>query len=238
MRVRTLLPLFMLGLAIAPGRGADAAPRKIPVPTAQKPTTQQPTFGGTPTRVQGKSDARGMGLPTKAERHKALSAIDPSISAVSMSWAAVSPRKPFKQDRAALVFAMADAVNTRSGIASWGPTGSAVTPEPSGNPNLDALACLFTNCDGDPPTRALQVWINATAGKKYSAVCRVKIANKVGDVAISSDTAAVTHHVDHTGKSSGSVGFFLDPSESGWYGFVLRSADAWSTSGCTIDELQ
>jgi hypothetical protein len=47
----------------------------------------------------------------------------------------------------------------------------------------------------------------------------------------------MTQHVDHTGKSYGQVSFLVDPQASGWYGFTISSTDAWSTSGCTVDEV-
>ena len=43
--------------------------------------------------------------------------------------------------------------------------------------------------------------------------------------------------VDHTGRNADNVSFVIDPSGAGWYGVAIASDEAWSTTGCTIDEL-
>ncbi len=217
---------------------AHAAPR------VTKPKVSR-TYSGKPTPQRGKIDASALTLPTKIERGDAVAGDAGAGALPEAAWAIVSPRKPDASGRAALVFLMPDAVDAKRSVASWGvPAQTSGTPYPL-PPGIAEALCLLVGCTGESapgpaapdPARALQVWVKATAGKHYAVVCRAKLEDKVGDLVVATDGFTLTAHVDHTGKSFGKVDFMLSAQQAGWYGFTLMSAEAWSTSGCTVDEL-
>jgi hypothetical protein len=217
-----------LALFISSSPNAGAAPRT-------STATGKAVYGGKPTARRGDAAGAVSSLPSADERMAAAKALTGNaLATVPAVWAAVSVRSPHVKDKAALSFVGADVVDARQGLASWGAGGGGMTP--FSLPNL----CAIFGCPGgeaEGAFRGLQLWVDAKAGHDYIAVCRVRFADKVGDVRIvSDDNFDMTLHVDHTGKSTGRVSFLVDPSASGWYGFSIGAQEHWTTSGCTIDE--
>lgn len=69
-------------------------------------------------------------------------------------------------------------------------------------------------------------------------MCRVKFDDQAGELTITSEGAPTTSFsVDHTGRHADNVSFLIDASGAGWYGVAIASNEAWSTTGCTIDEV-
>jgi hypothetical protein len=224
---RLACSIAALALFISSSPDADAAPRT----TAAK---CKAVYGGKPTARRGDASGAVSGLPSADERMAAAKALTGNaLAAVPAVWAAVSVRSPHVKDKAALSFVGADVVDARQGLATWG--GSGATP--FSLPNL----CVLFGCPGgesEATFRGLQLWVDAKAGHDYIAVCRVRFADKVGDVRIvSDDDFDMTVHVDHTGKSTGRVSFLVDASAAGSYGFSIGAVEQWTTSGCTVDEI-
>jgi hypothetical protein len=178
-------------------------------------------------------------------------------------WAIVSVRDPRATTHADGTYASTDAnvravlsfvepqfVDARSGWAKWSaPTGINLPggfPGSSGGGVPDSVKefiCAFTGmgCDSDDASNVdvdLHLWINASAGHDYLAVCRVKFDDSAGALAIASEGASsMTVQVDHTGRSSSTVSFLVDTSAAGWHGVAIASDEAWSSTGCTVDEV-
>jgi hypothetical protein len=226
-----LLAAFTLStLFTVPSAPADAAAPRTSSPSGKA------AYRGKPTARRGDASGSVSTLPSAEERTAAVKALTGGATvAIPAVWAAVSVRSPRVKDKAALSFVGADVVDARQGLATWGAGGSGMTP--FSLPNL----CEIFGCPGGESTeafRGLQLWVDAKAGHDYIAVCRVRFADKVGDVRIvSDDSFDMTLHVDHTGKSSGRVSFLVDPSAAGWYGFSIGAQEHWTTSGCTVDEI-
>jgi hypothetical protein len=226
------LALFVLVSASLQAATVVAAPK------SKSRAPAKSVYQGAPTPQRGKLADSVTTLPSLEERKSAASEVVGGlvggVVAQPVAWAAVSVRKPYALHRAALVFAAPEVADARLGIASWS-GGTAVNAF-----DLSSLCVLF-GCPGDettPPAKALQLWVEASAGKKYLAVCRVRLEGKKGDVTIESDdNFTLTQAVDHTGKSSGRVSWLIDPASAGWYGFSVSTPIAWSTSGCTVDEI-
>jgi hypothetical protein len=214
---------------------AEAGPR-LPARTSG--------YEGGPTPLRGSIKRKLVDLPTVRERGDAVADAGSASQVPELAWASLSVRKPHVQGRAWLVFTGTDAVDGKRGIASWGMSGSASYTAPEPPPGYEDLFCMLFGCPGgaEAPTtasRAMQVWLRAQSDRRYVVVCRAKLVDAVGDIVVASEgNFSATHHIDHTGKSTGKFSFLVDPQSAGFYGFTISSLDAWSTSGCTVDELE
>lgn len=237
--MRRFVPLLVTPLLGLLCLSAEAGPR---LPSQTRPATT--TYRGGPTPLRGSIKRKLVDLPSASERGDAVADAGSAAQIPDVAWASLSVRKPHVQDRAWLVFTGTDAVDGKRGIASWGMSGSAAYTVPPPPPDYEELFCMLFGCPegADAPTiasRAMQVWVRAKTNHRYVVVCRAKIVDAVGDVVVASEGGfTATHHIDHTGKSAGKFSFLVDPESAGFYGFTISSLDAWSTSGCTIDELQ
>ena len=199
---------------------ADARPR---LPPQAEPA--RPAYEGGPTPLRGSLKKKPADLPTLSERGDAIADGGTAAQLPEVAWARVSVRDAHVPDRAALVFTGADAVDGKRNLAAWGMGMAAKYQAPAPPPEATV-------------SRALQVWLRAKADRRYAVVCRAVIADAVGDIVVTGDGGfTLIHHIDHTGQSKSTFSFLVDPQADGWYRFTIESADAWSTSGCTIDEL-
>lgn len=233
----------------APVASASAAsPSKAPVAKATKTV-----------KVERRNRTRGISqwetsTPSRAERTRA---VRPELKLADVPWAIVSVRDPLAapqsdgpyastdaNHRAALSFVDPQFSDARSGWAKWSaPTGGFPGSSGGGVPDgfsdlLCALAGIGCDSDDAPDVDVdLHLWINASAGHDYLAVCRVKFDDSAGALAIVPDGApSMTVQLDHTGRGSTTVSFLVDTSGEGWHGVAIASDEAWSSTGCTIDE--
>lgn len=243
------LSLVVGGVAVGPS--ASAAPvsgsssAKTPVPQAK------------PIKVKRVKRVRGISkweasTPSRVERERAA----PEVTAAEGPWATVSVRRPLATtrtdggpyaidagDRAALAFVDPKFVDARSGWAHWGAPVSFLPPgSDTAQDNFEALVCALAGIgcddDGQQVDVDLHLWVKANAGHDYVAVCRVKFDDQAGELTIASEGApTISFAVDHTGRNADNVSFVIDASSAGWYGVAITSDEAWSTTGCTIDEL-
>lgn len=256
-RFRRLSASFCLACFTALPAIATAAPTATP--SAGTPAAAK----AKPISVKEHKKKRGISkweasLPSRSDR--ALAAGAEMTVVHERPWATVSVRTPvattapngapyatYAGDRAALSFVDPQFVDARSGWATWrGPGGLGL---PGGLPGgsssteeqLDAALCalLGVGCDDDGPQVDvdLNLWVKASAGHDYVAVCRVKFDDKVGTLDIASEASTLSAAIDHTGKQSATVSFVIDANGAGWYGVGIASDEEWSTTGCTIDEV-
>lgn len=233
-----LLPLFALALAVlAPPTDVQGAPAN---------RTSQPsahTFKGRPSTPRGSMTVGDDAIASGIDRAKAISTLLGINPTLSMVWASVTVRRPNSIDRAALVFTDPQVVDARRGVASWSAS-AAGFPADDGQPWTPPIfsLCDLFGCPGGEEAggaKGMQLWVNANASKRYYAECRVRLAGKKGEVKVTSDgNFATTFTIDHSGKSFARIGFVVDPEATGWYGFAISSATAWSSYGCTLDELE
>lgn len=263
-RVARLASLCAVACLALGASSAVAAPA-VAGASAAKPTVAKSVPVAKAIKAKRHKKARGISkweasIPSRAER---VQAAGPDVSLVEQPWAMLSVRAPVATtgtgnsyytalsdvaDRASLAFVNPEFVDTRSGWAKWNPPGGISLPggfPGSGTSNdlADQLACslLGIGCDdgsdGTPQVPVdLHLWVKAAAGHNYLAVCRVKFDNAVGDLEIVSGETSMSVHLDHTGSSSTTVSFVIDPDAAGWHGVAISSAEGWSTTGCTVDE--
>jgi hypothetical protein len=243
-------PLLVTCLAMtASASSRAAAPSKgSATPTATKAKAK-------PLPVKKHTKKRGItkwetSIPSRADRMRAGMEV-----VADTPWATVSVRHPVSTtnhsgpyvaaigDRAALSFVDPQFVDARSGWASWRRPGGVNLPGgPGSSDAFDGLTCLLLGiaCDDDDDGAGddvdLDLWVNASAGHHYVAVCRVKFEDSVGQLDIVG-TSTMSVQIDHTGQPSTTVSFVIDASDAGWYSIAIASAESWSTTGCTIDEL-
>lgn len=231
-RLLLLCPVALLSFATF----ADAAS-----PKARKaPGAASRTYAGKPTTDRGTLPDADATIPDLAARAVAASEIVGAPTTLEMLWASVTPRRPRHDNDVALVFTHATLVDAKRGIASWPasgatPAGGSWTP-----PNPEDLGCLLFGCPGGEDAggdRGLQLWVKGAAADRFYAECRVRFEGKKGTVAVKSDGFDASFTVDHTGKTSARIGWVIDPTEAGWFGFSLSSATAWTTYGCTLDKM-
>jgi hypothetical protein len=237
--------------------GVAVAPSASAAPVSGSSSPKSAVAQAKPIKVKRIKRTRGISkweasTPSRVERERAAA----EVTMVEVPWATVSVRRPLSTtradggpyaidagDRAALAFADPKFVDARSGWAQWGASSSpgGNTP-PSQQDAFSALACALAGigCDdeGQQVDVDLHLWVKANAGHDYLAVCRVKFDDQAGELTITSEGAPTTSFtVDHTGSNADNVSFVIDPSGAGWYGVAIASNEAWSTTGCTIDEV-
>jgi len=233
-RLLLLCPMALLTLATL----ADAAPPKV-----RKPTAAARTYTGKPTTDRGTLPDADSTIPSLAARASAASDIVGTPTTLAVLWASVTPRRPRHDNDVALVFTRATLVDAKRGIASW-PAASAGSSQPTTGGFQPAtpedLECLLIGCPGGEDgggDRGLQLWVKAAAADRFYAECRVRFEGKKGTVAVKAEGFDASFTIDHTGKTYGRVGWVIDPSEAGWFGFSLSSGTAWTTYGCTLDKM-
>jgi hypothetical protein len=232
------------------------APSASAAPVAGSSSAKTPMTQAKPIKVERIKRPRGISkweatTPSRVERERAA----PEVTAAEVPWATVSVRRPLSTtradggpypidagDRAALAFVDPKFVDARSGWAQWSASSPGGNTPPPQQDAFAALACALAGigCDdeGQQVHVDLHLWVKANAGHDYLAVCRVKFDDQAGELTITSEGAPTTSFsVDHTGRHADNVSFLIDASGAGWYGVAIASNEAWSTTGCTIDEV-
>lgn len=245
---RSITVLALGACLVASSAAAAPTAKSSATPTTAPASAPAKAFKAKPMKKARAISKWEASVPTQAERASAGG----KLSVKKIPWATVSVRDTFASsrednpyaggdagDRAALAFDDAEIVDARSGWAQWKSSGGTGLPGMPGTPDIpDAYCELFGIGCGPDAEPGMRLWINASAGHDYLAVCRVKFDDGTGDVTVLSDAGStMTTPIDHTGKSSGKVSFLIDTDGAGWYGVTISSESKWSSTGCTVDEV-